>query len=108
MSFNLLGLRRYQAENWQVDGRRCNDVEPQYRDLAMVFQNYALYPHMTAYDNIAFSMKIKKVPKDEIDNRVKNAKPRMLGIESLLHRKPRELSGGQRQRVAIGGTCAGS
>ncbi len=98
----IAGLEEISGGELWVDGRRCNDVEPQYRDLAMVFQNYALYPHMTAYDNIAFSMKIKKVPKDEIDNRVKNA-ARMLGIESLLHRKPRELSGGQRQRVAIGG-----
>ncbi len=78
-----------------------NDVEPKDRDIAMVFQNYALYPHMTVYQNMAFGLKLRKTPKDEIDRRVKNA-ARLMGIENLLDRKPKQLSGGQRQRVAVG------
>ncbi len=76
-------------------------VPPKDRDIAMVFQSYALYPHMTVYDNIAFPLKLRKVPKDEIDRRVREV-AEMLGLTELLNRKPRELSGGQRQRVALG------
>jgi multiple sugar transport system ATP-binding protein len=78
-----------------------NDVPPKDRDIAMVFQSYALYPHMTVFDNMAFGLKLRKVPKDEIKRRVEEA-AQILGIEGLLKRKPRELSGGQRQRVAVG------
>ena len=78
-----------------------NDVEPKDRDIAMVFQNYALYPHMTVYDNMAFGLKLRKVPKDEIDKKVREA-ARILDLEKLLDRKPKALSGGQRQRVAMG------
>ena len=78
-----------------------NDVEPKDRDIAMVFQNYALYPHMTVYDNMAFGLKLRKVPKDEIDKAVKDA-ARILDLTHLLDRKPKALSGGQRQRVAMG------
>ena len=78
-----------------------NDVEPKDRDIAMVFQNYALYPHMTVYDNMAFGLKLRKKPKDEIDKLVREA-AKILGIEQLLNRKPKALSGGQRQRVALG------
>ena len=88
------------GELWIVD-RLVNDVEPKDRDIAMVFQNYALYPHMSVYDNIAFSLKIKKVPKEEIDRLVHEA-AQILDIEHLLDRKPKALSGGQRQRVAMG------
>jgi len=84
-----------------IDGKLVNDVPPKDRDIAMVFQNYALYPHMTVYDNMAFGLKIRKLPKDEIDKRVKEA-ARSLEIEKLLDRRPKQLSGGQRQRVAIG------
>jgi multiple sugar transport system ATP-binding protein len=78
-----------------------NDVEPKDRDIAMVFQNYALYPHMTVYDNMAFGLKLRKVPKDQIDKAVKEA-ARILDLDKLLDRKPKALSGGQRQRVAMG------
>ena len=78
-----------------------NDVEPKDRDIAMVFQNYALYPHMTVYDNMAFGLKLRKVPKDQIDKQVKEA-AKILDLEKLLDRKPKALSGGQRQRVAMG------
>ena len=78
-----------------------NDDEPKDRDIAMVFQNYALYPHMTVYNNMAFALKLRKVPKDEIDKKVRNA-ARILDLEKLLDRKPKALSGGQRQRVAMG------
>ena len=98
----IAGLEEISDGDFLMDGRRMNDVEPQNRDMAMVFQNYALYPHMSVYDNIAFSMKIRRVPKDEIDRRVKEA-AKMLNLEALLARKPGEVSGGQRQRVAIGG-----
>ena len=78
-----------------------NDVPPKDRDIAMVFQSYALYPHMTVYDNMAFGLKLRGTPKDEIDRRVRQAASE-LGIEHLLDRKPKALSGGQRQRVAMG------
>jgi multiple sugar transport system ATP-binding protein len=84
-----------------IDGEIKNDVPPKDRDIAMVFQNYALYPHMTVYDNMAFGLKIRKFPKQDIDNRVKEA-AQILDIEELLDRKPKALSGGQRQRVAVG------
>lgn len=78
-----------------------NDVAPKDRDIAMVFQSYALYPHMNVYDNMAFGLKLRKIPKEEIDRRVKDA-ARILGLEQYLDRKPKALSGGQRQRVALG------
>ena len=78
-----------------------NDVPSRDRDIAMVFQSYALYPHLSVYENIAFGLRVKKMPKDEIDKRVRNA-ARILDLEPLLKRKPRALSGGQRQRVAMG------
>ena len=78
-----------------------NDLPPKDRDIAMVFQNYALYPHMTVYDNMAFGLKMRKFPKPEIEQRVRDA-AEILGIQELLKRKPRQLSGGQRQRVAVG------
>ena len=84
-----------------IDGRKVNDVAPKDRDIAMVFQNYALYPHMTVYENMAFSLKLKKVPKPEIDRKVREA-AEILDITQYLDRKPKALSGGQRQRVAIG------
>jgi multiple sugar transport system ATP-binding protein len=84
-----------------IDGKMVNDVPPKDRDIAMVFQNYALYPHMTVYENMAFGLRIRKLPKDEIDKRVKEA-ARILDIEKLLDRRPKQLSGGQRQRVAVG------
>ena len=84
-----------------IGDRRVNDVEPKDRDIAMVFQNYALYPHMTVYDNMAFALKLRKMPKDEIDRRVRQA-AEILDITQYLDRKPKALSGGQRQRVAIG------
>jgi len=84
-----------------IGDRKVNNIPPKDRDIAMVFQNYALYPHMTAYENMAFGLKLKKYPKDEIVSRVKEAAA-ILGLEHLLDRKPQELSGGQRQRVAVG------
>ena len=85
----------------RIGERVVNDVEPKDRDIAMVFQNYALYPHMTVYDNIGFALKLAKVPKDEIDTRVRKAAA-ILELETYLDRKPGQLSGGQRQRVAMG------
>ena len=85
----------------KIGDKVVNDVEPKDRDIAMVFQNYALYPHMTVYDNMAFGLKLRKVPKDQIDKMVKEA-ARILDLEKLLDRKPKALSGGQRQRVAMG------
>ena len=85
----------------RIDDKVVNDVEPKDRDIAMVFQNYALYPHMSVYDNMAFGLKLRKVPKDEIDKMVKEA-AKILDLTSLLDRKPKALSGGQRQRVAMG------
>ena len=78
-----------------------NDLPPMDRDIAMVFQNYALYPHKSVFENMAFGLQMRKYPKDEILKRVRDA-AEILGIESLLERKPRQLSGGQRQRVAVG------
>ncbi len=97
----IAGLEEITEGDFLIDGKRMNDVEPKDRDIAMVFQNYALYPHMTVYDNMAFGLKLRKVPKDEIDKKVRNA-ARILDLEKLLDRKPKALSGGQRQRVAMG------
>ena len=95
------GLEDISDGTLEIDGEVVNDLQPKDRDIAMVFQNYALYPHMTVYDNIAFSLRLKKVPEDEVYDRVTNA-AKILGITEYLTRKPRALSGGQRQRVAIG------
>ncbi len=97
----IAGLEDISSGDLFIDGKRMNDVEPKDRDIAMVFQNYALYPHMTVYDNMAFGLKLRKVPKDEIDKQVHEA-ARILDLEHLLDRKPKALSGGQRQRVAMG------
>ena len=97
----VAGLEEISEGQLLIDGKVVNDVAPKDRDIAMVFQSYALYPHMTVYDNMAFSLKLKKVPKDEIDRKVKEA-AEILGITQYLDRKPKALSGGQRQRVAIG------
>ncbi|MGN0292850.1 MAG: ABC transporter ATP-binding protein, partial [Lachnospiraceae bacterium] len=97
----IAGLEEITEGELWIGDKLCNDVEPKDRDIAMVFQNYALYPHMTVYDNMAFGLKLRKVPKDQIDKAVKNA-AKILGIEQLLDRKPKALSGGQRQRVAMG------
>ena len=97
----IAGLEDISEGDLYLDGNRINDVPPQNRDIAMVFQNYALYPHMTVYQNIAYSLKIKKVPKDEIDRRVKEVAA-SLGLTELLDRRPGQLSGGQKQRVAMG------
>jgi multiple sugar transport system ATP-binding protein len=97
----VAGLEEITAGTVKIDGRVVNDVEPKDRDIAMVFQNYALYPHMTVFDNMAFGLKLRKFPKPEIQSRVTEA-AKILSIESLLDRKPKQLSGGQRQRVAVG------
>ncbi len=97
----IAGLETATSGSLFIGDRRVNSVPPKDRDIAMVFQNYALYPHMTVYENMAFGLRLKKYPKEEIDSRVKEAAG-ILGLESLLARKPRELSGGQRQRVAVG------
>ena len=97
----IAGLEEISEGEFDIDGKRMNDVEPKDRDIAMVFQNYALYPHKTVYNNMAFALKLRKVPKDEIDKKVRNA-ARILDLEKLLDRKPKALSGGQRQRVAMG------
>ena len=97
----LAGLETITSGTVSIGGTVVNDVTPRDRDIAMVFQNYALYPHMKVYDNIAFGLRLRKVPKDEIDKRVRHA-AQVLGLENLLDRKPRALSGGQRQRVAMG------
>ena len=97
----LAGLEDISEGNIYIDDTLVNDALPKDRDIAMVFQNYALYPHMNVYDNLAFGLKMRKVAKPEIDRRVKEA-ARILGIENLLGRKPKALSGGQRQRVALG------
>jgi multiple sugar transport system ATP-binding protein len=97
----IAGLEDISKGDFYIDGKRVNDVAPKDRDIAMVFQNYALYPHMTVYDNMAFGLKLRKFPKDEIDRRVKEA-AKILGLETYLSRKPKALSGGQRQRVALG------
>ncbi|MDX9810186.1 MAG: sn-glycerol-3-phosphate ABC transporter ATP-binding protein UgpC, partial [Sphaerochaetaceae bacterium] len=97
----VAGLEDITSGELYIDGKMVNDVPPKDRDIAMVFQNYALYPHMSVYDNMAFGLKIRKFPKDEIDQRVREA-AKILDIEQLLDRKPKALSGGQRQRVAVG------
>ncbi len=97
----IAGLEEITAGTIAIDGQVVNDVPPKDRDIAMVFQNYALYPHMTVYENMAFGLKLRKFPKAEIDARVREAAA-MLGLEPLLDRKPKALSGGQRQRVAVG------
>ena len=97
----IAGLEDISGGTLKIDGKVMNNVEPKDRDIAMVFQNYALYPHMTVYDNMAFGLKLRKVPKDEIDKKVREA-ARILDLEKLLDRKPKALSGGQRQRVAMG------
>ena len=97
----IAGLEEISDGDLYIDNIRMNDIQPKDRDIAMVFQNYALYPHMTVYDNMAFGLKLRKMPRAEIDARVKEA-ARILGLETYLQRKPKALSGGQRQRVALG------
>ena len=97
----VAGLEEITEGELLIDGKLVNHVEPKDRDIAMVFQNYALYPHMTVYENMAFGLQLRKYPKDEIDRRVKEA-AEILDITQYLNRKPKALSGGQRQRVAIG------
>jgi multiple sugar transport system ATP-binding protein len=97
----LAGLEEVSQGRVMIGEKVVNDVAPKDRDIAMVFQSYALYPHMTVFDNMAFGLKLRKVPKNDIKRRVDEA-ANMLGIEQLMKRKPRELSGGQRQRVAVG------
>src|SRR5438309_7998884 len=97
----IAGLEEISAGEIAVDGEVVNDVPPKDRDMAMVFQNYALYPHMTVYENMSFGLRLKRYPKEEIARRVQEA-ARILDITELLDRKPRQLSGGQRQRVAMG------
>jgi multiple sugar transport system ATP-binding protein len=97
----IAGLEEATGGDIYIGDRRVNDVAPKDRDIAMVFQSYALYPHMTVYDNLAFGLKLRKTPKTEIDRRVKEA-AEILGLANLLKRKPKQLSGGQRQRVALG------
>jgi multiple sugar transport system ATP-binding protein len=98
----VAGLEEISSGNIFIDGKRVNDVPPKDRDIAMVFQNYALYPHMTVYKNMAFGLMLRKYPKAEIDQRVREA-AQILGItDEQLERKPKALSGGQRQRVAVG------
>src|SRR6266700_1077904 len=98
---NIAGLDEISDGEISVDGEVVNDVPPKDRDMAMVFQNYALYPHMSVYENMSFGLRLKRYPKDEIARRVEDA-ARILDITELLTRKPRQLSGGQRQRVAMG------
>jgi len=97
----VAGLEEVTGGEILIDDRLVNDVPPKDRDIAMVFQNYALYPHMSVYDNMAFGLRLRKYPKDEIDARVREA-AEILGISTLLDRRPKALSGGQRQRVAVG------
>jgi multiple sugar transport system ATP-binding protein len=97
----IAGLEEISEGELYIDDKVVNDVAPKDRDIAMVFQNYALYPHMTVYENMAFGLKLRKTPKDDINRRVTEA-ARILDIEHLLQRKPKALSGGQRQRVALG------
>lgn len=96
----IAGLEDISEGDLVIGGKRMNDVEPKDRDIAMVFQSYALYPHMTVYENMAFALKLRKVPKEEIDKKVREA-AEILDITQYLDRKPKALSGGQRQRVAI-------
>jgi multiple sugar transport system ATP-binding protein len=97
----LAGLEEISEGEIRIGDRVVNNVAPKDRDVAMVFQSYALYPHMTVYDNMAFGLRLRKTPKQIIDQRVREA-AKSLGIEGLLDRRPRQLSGGQRQRVAVG------
>ncbi|BDH61864.1 sugar ABC transporter ATP-binding protein [Lysinibacillus sp. PLM2] len=97
----IAGLEEISDGELYIDDKKVNNVPPKDRDIAMVFQNYALYPHLNVYDNIAFGLKLRKFSKDEIDQRVKNT-AKILGLEEYLKRKPKALSGGQRQRVALG------
>jgi multiple sugar transport system ATP-binding protein len=97
----IAGLEEISSGDIRIGAQRVNDLAPMDRDIAMVFQNYALYPHMSVYDNMAFGLKMRKFEKDEIRKRVQDA-AEILGIQELLKRKPRQLSGGQRQRVALG------
>src|SRR6202167_1300375 len=97
----VAGLEEISSGNIFIDGKRVNDVPPKDRDIAMVFQNYALYPHMTVYKNMAFGLKLRGMPRAQIEQRVMQA-AKILDIEHLLDRKPKALSGGQRQRVAVG------
>jgi multiple sugar transport system ATP-binding protein len=97
----IAGLEDITSGELHIGDRMVNEIPPKDRDIAMVFQNYALYPHMTVYDNMAFGLKLRKIPKLEIDKQVKNV-AEILGISELLDRKPKQLSGGQRQRVALG------
>ena len=97
----IAGLEEITEGELYIGDKLMNDIAPKDRDIAMVFQNYALYPHMSVYDNMAFALKLRKVPKGEIDKKVKQA-AEILEITELLARKPKALSGGQRQRVAIG------
>lgn len=97
----IAGLEDISAGEMYINEKKVNDVEPKDRDIAMVFQNYALYPHMTVYENMAFGLKLRKTPKEEIDRLVQEA-ARILDLSHLLDRKPKALSGGQRQRVAMG------
>ncbi len=97
----LAGLEEISDGDIKIADRVVNDIPARDRDIAMVFQSYALYPHMSVYDNMAFGLKMRGTPKPEIESKVKNA-ARMLGLDTLLNRKPRQLSGGQRQRVALG------
>ena len=97
----IAGLEEITTGDLFIDGKRMNEVEPKDRDIAMVFQNYALYPHMTVFDNMAFGLKLRKVPKEEIEQKVLEA-AKILDLEQLLDRRPKALSGGQRQRVAMG------
>jgi len=97
----IAGLEDITGGSISIDAKVVNNVLPKDRDIAMVFQNYALYPHMSVYDNMAFGLKLRKFPKADIDKRVRDA-AQMLGLEELLDRRPKALSGGQRQRVAVG------
>ena len=97
----IAGLEEISEGELYIGDRLVNDIAPKDRDIAMVFQNYALYPHMTVFDNMAFGLKLRKVPKDEIARKVEEA-ARILDLTPLLNRKPKAMSGGQRQRVALG------
>ena len=97
----IAGIEELTGGDIYIGDRKVNDVPPRDRDIAMVFQNYALYPHMSVYKNMAFGLRLRRFSRDEIDARVREG-ARILGIEELLRRKPKELSGGQRQRVAMG------
>ncbi|MGA1319018.1 MAG: ATP-binding cassette domain-containing protein, partial [Rubrivivax sp.] len=97
----VAGLEEITGGDIEIGGRIVNGLEPAERDIAMVFQNYALYPHMSVYDNMAYGLRNARVPKDEIERRVRKAAG-ILELDGLLERRPRQLSGGQRQRVAMG------